>query len=53
MQTDFQQISESQFLTTILDADNINHIVIFLTGIAPLPEGTAGLGKYYKIFLKC
>lgn len=52
VQTDFQQISESQFLTTILDADNINHIVIFLTGIAPLPEGTAGLGKYYKIFKK-
>ncbi|GLV44074.1 uncharacterized protein CBL_12630 [Carabus blaptoides fortunei] len=43
VQTDFQQISESQFLNTILDADNINHIVIFLTGLAPLPEGTAGL----------
>lgn len=42
VQTDFQQVTETQFITTILDADNINHIVVFLTGITPFPEGTAG-----------
>lgn len=48
VQTDFQQLSETQFLTTILDADNINHIVVFLTGVAPFPDGTAGQGIYSK-----
>ncbi|KAF5270444.1 hypothetical protein FQR65_LT05633 [Abscondita terminalis] len=40
--TEFQQINEKQFLTTIIDADNINHVVVFLTGAVPFPEGTAG-----------
>ncbi|KAB0798185.1 hypothetical protein PPYR_09178 [Photinus pyralis] len=40
--TEFQQINEKQFLTTIVDADNINHVVIFLTGAVPFPEGTSG-----------
>lgn len=42
VQTDFQQLTETQFITTILDADNINHIVVFLTGAVGFPEGTAG-----------
>ncbi|KAJ8951467.1 hypothetical protein NQ318_000161 [Aromia moschata] len=42
VQTEFQQISPTQFVTTINDADNINHIVVFLTGAVPFPEGTAG-----------
>ncbi|XP_056647754.1 protein OPI10 homolog [Diorhabda carinulata] len=42
VQTEFQQISETQVVTTIPDADNINHIVVFLTGAIPFPEGTAG-----------
>ncbi|KAG5892094.1 hypothetical protein JTB14_011994 [Gonioctena quinquepunctata] len=42
VQTEFQQISETQLVTTINDADNINHIVVFLTGIVPFPDGTAG-----------
>ncbi|XP_059622482.1 protein OPI10 homolog [Phlebotomus argentipes] len=41
-QTDFQQVGESQFLFNISDADNINHIVVFLTGAVALPEGMAG-----------
>lgn len=43
VQTDFTPISETQFLTTILDVDSINHIVVFLTGAVPFPEGTVGM----------
>ncbi|CAH2011744.1 unnamed protein product [Acanthoscelides obtectus] len=42
VQTEFTPISDRQFVTTIPDADNINHIVVFLTGAVPFPEGTAG-----------
>ncbi|RZC42412.1 DUF775 domain containing protein [Asbolus verrucosus] len=42
VQTEFQPISETQFVTTIPEADNINHIVVFLTGVVSFPEGTAG-----------
>lgn len=42
VQTQFEQISETKFLTTIPEADNVNHIVVFLTGVMPFPEGTAG-----------
>ncbi|GAB0100391.1 Protein OPI10 homolog [Sergentomyia squamirostris] len=41
-QTDFQQIDQSQFLFNIADADNINHIVVFLTGTVALPDRMAG-----------
>lgn len=43
--TQFDQLSETQFVTTIPDADNINHIVVFLTGVISFPEGVAGQGK--------
>ncbi|KAF4522915.1 hypothetical protein B566_EDAN012073 [Ephemera danica] len=33
------QISETQFVFTIPDADSINHVVVFMTGTAPFPEG--------------
>lgn len=42
VQTDFQQIGENQFLITVPDADNINHIVVFLTGSVSFPDGTGG-----------
>ncbi|EFN62288.1 Protein OPI10-like protein [Camponotus floridanus] len=42
VQTDFHQIGENQFLITVPDADNINHIVVFLTGIIPFPDGMGG-----------
>lgn len=42
VQTDFQQISEAQFLINIAEADNVNHVVVFLTGTTPFPEGMAG-----------
>ncbi|XP_053670138.1 protein OPI10 homolog [Anopheles nili] len=47
VQTDFQQISDSHFLITIPDADNVNHVVVFLTGAIPFPEGMAG-GVYFS-----
>lgn len=34
--TDFQPVDTNKFLTTISNADSINHIVIFLTGTSPL-----------------
>jgi hypothetical protein len=40
----FEQVGETQFLTTIHDADNINHIVVFMTGTVPFPQGMGGLG---------
>ncbi|XP_075213375.1 protein OPI10 homolog [Lycorma delicatula] len=43
VQTDFQQVGEKQFLITIPDADDINHVAVFMTGTIPFPEGVAGL----------
>ncbi|XP_022836944.1 protein OPI10 homolog [Spodoptera litura] len=43
VQTNFAPLSETQFLITITEADNINHAVVFLTGVAPLPAGTVGM----------
>lgn len=44
MKTDFQQASPTQFVTVVEDADNINHIVVFLTGTQPFPDGYGGSG---------
>ncbi|VDN20253.1 unnamed protein product [Gongylonema pulchrum] len=42
MQADFVQASETEFVTEIRDAGLINHVVVFLTGISPFPDGTGG-----------
>jgi len=42
VQTNFQMVSDTQFVTTVEDADNINHLVIFLTGTQPFPDGLGG-----------
>ncbi|XP_064603010.1 protein OPI10 homolog [Liolophura sinensis] len=42
VQTEFQQVGETQFLFTIPDADSINHIVVFMTGQTPFPDGLGG-----------
>lgn len=45
VQTNYDRVGENQFLITIPEADNINHIVVFLTGNIAFPDGYAGLGK--------
>ena len=45
VQTDGQQIGENQILFNIQDADNINHIVVFMTGQTPFPDGLGGAGN--------
>ena len=52
VQTDFQQISETQFAITIPDADNINHLVVFLTGATAFPEGFGGSGLHVEVISK-
>ena len=54
VQTDFQRLTETQFVITIPDADNINHLVVFLTGTSPFPEGFGGSGWFplHKLNLK-
>lgn len=48
METNIPQINENQFLITVPDADNVNHIVVFLTGASAFPEGTGGAGNDQK-----
>lgn len=43
VQTDFQLVGERQFLINIAKAENVNHIVVFLTGTLPFPDGSGGL----------
>ncbi|XP_061178263.1 protein Hikeshi-like [Saccostrea echinata] len=47
VQTDVTQVSENQFLFNIPDADDINHLVIFLTGQIPFPDGF-GAAVYFS-----
>jgi len=39
--TNFQQVDQDKFLITIPNADTINHVVVFLTGVLPLPVEAA------------
>ncbi|GMT24425.1 hypothetical protein PFISCL1PPCAC_15722, partial [Pristionchus fissidentatus] len=42
VQTDFCIVSEREAVVEIPDADSINHIVVFLTGTTPFPNGMGG-----------
>lgn len=39
------QVDTSKFLITIPNADGINHIVVFMTGTVPFPNGYGGSGN--------
>jgi hypothetical protein len=41
VQTNFEQVDTAKFLVTIPNADSINHVVLFLTGLQPLPPNMA------------
>ncbi|VDN57730.1 unnamed protein product [Dracunculus medinensis] len=42
IQANFIQASEREYVTEVEDAGSINHIVVFLTGILPFPDGSGG-----------
>uniref|UniRef100_A0A914ZUH6 Hikeshi-like domain-containing protein n=1 Tax=Parascaris univalens TaxID=6257 RepID=A0A914ZUH6_PARUN len=42
LQADFVQAGETEFVTEVSDASSINHVVVFLTGVTPFPDGTGG-----------
>ncbi|CAG0901869.1 unnamed protein product, partial [Cyprideis torosa] len=52
VQTDFQRVDETHFMMNIHDADSINHVVVFLTGAEPLPEGFGGSGHNARKFIE-
>ena len=42
VQTDVCRVDATKFVFTILDLENVNHIVVFMTGAEPFPEGIGG-----------
>lgn len=40
--TSWEQVSETNCICELTDADSINHVVIFLTGQVPFPDGLGG-----------
>lgn len=42
VQTNWEQISPTNCVAELVDADSVNHIVVFLTGQIPFPEGMGG-----------
>ena len=47
IQTDFQQVTETQFVLSLAEPDKVHHIVVFLLGTVPFPEGVGG-GVYFS-----
>lgn len=47
VQTNFIQSSESKFLIQLENAQEINHLVVFMTGVAPFPVGFAATVHFY------
>ena len=45
VQTNEEPVSENKVIFNIPDADNINHIVVFMTGQIPFPDGFGGAGE--------
>ncbi|XP_005995205.1 protein Hikeshi isoform X1 [Latimeria chalumnae] len=42
VQTDAQQVAEDKFVFNLPDYETINHIVVFMLGTMPFPEGMGG-----------
>ncbi|CAH1787190.1 unnamed protein product [Owenia fusiformis] len=42
VQTDCLPIGDTRFVFNIPEADNINHVVVFMTGATPFPENMGG-----------
>ena len=42
VQTDAQQIGPTQFVFNLAAVESIHHVVVFLTGTAPFPDGMGG-----------
>ncbi|XP_050426860.1 protein OPI10 homolog [Adelges cooleyi] len=42
VRTDFERLEETKFMINIQSAESVNYICVFLTGLIPFPEGTAG-----------
>lgn len=40
--TGFREVDATHAVIDVLDADNFNHVVVFLTGQQPFPDGTGG-----------
>ncbi|XP_014676527.1 PREDICTED: protein Hikeshi-like isoform X2 [Priapulus caudatus] len=47
VQTECTQVSETQFLFDVQDADSVNHVAVFLTGLQPFPD-THGGAVYFS-----
>nr|CDQ00997.1 Bm4011, isoform c [Brugia malayi] len=46
IQTDFVQMSRTEFVIEVADSGSVNHVVVFLTGVAPFPADTGGTGMW-------
>ncbi|VDM49637.1 unnamed protein product [Toxocara canis] len=50
LQANFIQAGETEFVTEVSDASSINHVVVFLTGVTPFPDGMGGSGSSFSFF---
>lgn len=47
MQTDFSPVDDNKCLLRLAPLNNVNHVVVFLTGTAPLPDQLGAGGNGY------
>lgn len=46
VQTAAQQVAEDKFVFDLPDYENINHVVVFMLGTIPFPEGMEDLSTF-------